>query len=179
MGKTPAELDKALEQGKVTLDDFLGFSKHLFKNYGKNAEILASSPAAAGDRLATEFSKLKENFGGLFANIGANVQDFTTKIFKFFNDNEEQVKETLKNIGNFVIERDDNMEFFARSKYINCAPFTQNSFEITPLTGFLFLLPSWVYHSVELNKEKHDRISLAFNFVPQDPEGFYHMKKDE
>ena len=103
MGKTPAELDKALEQGKVTLDDFLGFSKHLFKNYGKNAEILASSPAAAGDRLATEFSKLKENFGGLFANIGANVQDFTTKIFKFLNDNEEQVKETLKNIGNFVI----------------------------------------------------------------------------
>tara|TARA_Y100000114_G_C11760284_1_gene329161 strand:- start:765 stop:1415 length:651 start_codon:yes stop_codon:yes gene_type:complete len=83
------------------------------------------------------------------------------------------------NIGNFVIERDDNMEFFARSKYINCAPFTQNSFEITPLTGFLFLLPSWVYHSVELNKEKHDRISLAFNFVPKDPEGFYHMKKDE
>ncbi len=30
MDKTPAELDKALEQGKVTLDDFMKFAKKLF-----------------------------------------------------------------------------------------------------------------------------------------------------
>ena len=36
MGKTPAELDKALEQGKVTLDDFMLFADKLFKRYGKN-----------------------------------------------------------------------------------------------------------------------------------------------
>ena len=71
MDMTPAQLDKALEQGKVTLEDFLGFSKLLFNEYGENAKILATSPAAAGDRLATEFSNFKDNFGGLFANIGA------------------------------------------------------------------------------------------------------------
>ena len=102
MDKTPAQLDKALEQGKVTLDDFMGFAKHLFANYGKNAEILASSPAAAGDRLATEFSKFKENFGGLFANIGAGFQDTTTKIISFLNDNEKAIKKFITNFVNNV-----------------------------------------------------------------------------
>ena len=103
MDKTPAELDKALEQGKVTLDDFMGFAKHLFANYGENAKILADSPAAAGDRLATEFSKLKENFGGLFTTVGAIFQDFTTKILKFLNNNQERVKGFITNIANFFI----------------------------------------------------------------------------
>lgn len=103
MGKTPAELDKALEQGKVTLDDFLGFSKHLFRNYGENAKILADSPAAAGDRLATEFSNLKQNFGGIVANIGANFQTFTVNILKSLNDNQENVKKFIANVGNFFI----------------------------------------------------------------------------
>jgi tape measure domain-containing protein len=102
MGKTPQELDKALEQGKVTLEDFLGFSKHLFGEYGKNAEILATSPAAAGDRLATEFSKFKDLFGGLFANIGAGLQDTTTSILRFFNDNEETIKNSIKDIVNIT-----------------------------------------------------------------------------
>ena len=45
------------------------------------------SPAAAGDRLNTEFSNLKQNFGGLFANIGANIQNFTTRFLKSLKDN--------------------------------------------------------------------------------------------
>ena len=103
MDMTPAQLDKALEQGKVTLDDFMGFSKHLFNNYGENAKILATSPAAAGDRLNTEFSKLKQNFGGLFANIGANIQNFTTKLLKLLNDNQVNVKKFIANFANFFI----------------------------------------------------------------------------
>ena len=67
------------------------------------------------------------------------------------------------NIGNFVIERDDNMEFFA-GKYKN-SPTMQTAIPITPLTNFLFILPAWTYHSVEPNLEKQDRISIAINFV--------------
>ena len=36
MNLTPAELDKALEQGKVTLEDFMGFAE---SSYLKNMEI--------------------------------------------------------------------------------------------------------------------------------------------
>ena len=68
-----------------------------------------------------------------------------------------------KDIGNFVIERDDNMEFFA-GKYKN-SPTMQTAIPITPLTNFLFILPAWTYHSVEPNLEKQDRISIAINFV--------------
>ena len=68
-----------------------------------------------------------------------------------------------ENIGNFVAERDDHMEFFA-GKYKG-SPIMQPSFQIKPLTNFLFILPSWTYHSVEMNMENRDRISIAFNFV--------------
>ena len=67
------------------------------------------------------------------------------------------------NIRNFIIERDDNMEFFA-GKYKG-SPICQLAHPITPLTNFLFVLPAWTYHSVDANLEKQDRISIAINFV--------------
>ena len=102
MNKTPAELDKALEQGKVTLQDFMGFSKHLFAEYGENAAILSKAPEAAGDRLAVEIAKLKVTFGGLFTNIGAAFQDNTTKILKFLNENQQAIKLFVVDIANFA-----------------------------------------------------------------------------
>ena len=79
MGKTPAELDKALEGGKVTLNDFMKFSETLFAKYGTNAEILAAGPEAAGDRLATAMSSLKDNVGQILQPAGAQFQDIVTK----------------------------------------------------------------------------------------------------
>ena len=70
-------------------------------------------------------------------------------------------------IGNFVAERDDSAEFFLGS-YKNVSGFTGTSFAITPLTGFAFLMPSWMLHSVEQNLTDRDRISIAFNFVNPD-----------
>ena len=67
-------------------------------------------------------------------------------------------------VGNFVAERDDTAEFFLGT-YKNVSGFTGTSFAITPLTGFAFLMPSWVLHSVEQNLTDRDRISIAFNLV--------------
>ena len=91
MDKTPAELDKALEQGKVTLDDFMKFAAKLFETYGVNAEILAQGPEAAGDRLKTAMAELKDAIGGILRPIGANfqkvfgaiVEDINKAIIKF------------------------------------------------------------------------------------------------
>ena len=85
MNKTPAELDKALEQGKVTLDDFMKFAAKLFDTYGENAEILAQGPEAAGDRLKTEMSVLKDNVGKLLRPIGAEFQSTFSNIVKSIN----------------------------------------------------------------------------------------------
>jgi len=85
MNMMPADLDKALEQGKVTLDDFMGFAEHLFDKYGENAKILANSPAAAGDRLSKEMSDLKDNVGQLLAPIGAEFQTVFAGIVRSIN----------------------------------------------------------------------------------------------
>ena len=96
MDKTPAALDKALERGEVTLEDFLRFSSSIFDRYGKNAETIASSPAAAGDRLKVTLERLSENVGTLLAPVGAAFQDIfngiareiskaTAALARFFN----------------------------------------------------------------------------------------------
>ena len=75
MGLTPAELDKALEQGKVSLQDFQGFAKAIFDRYGKNAEQIAKSPKAAGDQLQVQLQLLSESVGRLLQPIGAFFQE--------------------------------------------------------------------------------------------------------
>jgi tape measure domain-containing protein len=80
MGKTPQELDKALEGGKVSLQDFMVFAKELFDRYGENAKIIADSPAAAGDRLQIALSNLSKSIGVLLQPIGAAFQDTFTSI---------------------------------------------------------------------------------------------------
>ena len=74
MGLTPAELDKALEQGKVSLQDFQGFAEAIFERYGKNAEAIAKSPKAAGDQLQVQLQQLQESVGRLLQPIGAFFQ---------------------------------------------------------------------------------------------------------
>ena len=85
MGMVPADLDKALEQGKVTLEDFLGFTEKLFDEYGENAKILAQAPESAGDRLQTEISNLKDNLGDLLRPIGAEFQAVFGEIVGIIN----------------------------------------------------------------------------------------------
>tara|TARA_Y100000592_G_scaffold27491_1_gene43640 strand:- start:5949 stop:8186 length:2238 start_codon:yes stop_codon:yes gene_type:complete len=85
MGLTPAELDKALEQGKVSLQDFQGFAKAIFERYGKNAEAIAKSPKAAGDQLQVQLQQLQESVGRLLQPIGAFFQQTFGAIVKDIN----------------------------------------------------------------------------------------------
>ena len=101
MDKTPAELDKALEQGKVTLDDFMKFAAKLFEQYGVNAEILAQGPEAAGDRLKTQLAELKDNIGGLLRPIGAAFQTVMSEIVKDIN----RVTNGIKSLFDFLDSR--------------------------------------------------------------------------
>jgi lambda family phage tail tape measure protein len=107
---TPAQLDKALEDGKVSLQDFGKFAELLFARFGKSAEAIVNSPAAAGDRLQTSLSKLSENIGKLLAPIGAAFQntfaaiviainEAASALVKFFNLNiADRVEEYAANV---------------------------------------------------------------------------------
>ena len=96
MNKTPAELDKALEQGIVTLDDFVNFSEALLLRYEDNAKLLAQAPETAGDRLATALSELRDNVGQLLRPIGAEFQSRFTKIVEQINGAAEALRKFLK-----------------------------------------------------------------------------------
>jgi tape measure domain-containing protein len=80
IGMTPQELDKALEKGQVSLQDFQTFAEALFKQYGENAKIIADGPDAAGDRLQTSLSRLSESVGTLLKPIGASFQNTFAQI---------------------------------------------------------------------------------------------------
>jgi tape measure domain-containing protein len=82
IGLTPQELDKALEGGKVSLNDFQVFAEKLFERYGETAQIIASSPSAAGDRLDVAMKALKEKIGPTLADIGASFQNFAAEAIK-------------------------------------------------------------------------------------------------
>ena len=74
-----------------------------------------------------------------------------------------------ENIGNLIVERDDNMEFFG-GRYQNQSPICMNSFNMLPYTESFLNVSTWTHHSVEMNMEDRDRISIAFNLVdPQQP----------
>ena len=83
---TPQELDKALEDGKVSLQDFQKFSELLFDKYGKAAEAIVNSPAAAGERLSVELSKLRENVGSALVPIGALFQNVFAAGVRLINE---------------------------------------------------------------------------------------------
>jgi len=85
MDKTPAELDKALEQGQVSLQDFQKFAVELFDRYGETAKTIADSPDAAGDRLKVVLERLQENVGTLLKPIGAAFQVTFTNIIEFID----------------------------------------------------------------------------------------------
>ena len=93
LGKTPEQLDKLLEQGKVSLADFENFAKLLLERYGEQAKIIADSPAAAGDRLQKALSDLSEQVGILLAPIGAAFQDTFTKIAEVITPVVEKLNE--------------------------------------------------------------------------------------
>ena len=88
MGKTPQELDKMLEQGQVTLNDFMSFVRTLSSEYGASASEIAASSQAAGDRLATSMSRMREAVGRELQPLGAQFQEILANAVA---DNEENL----------------------------------------------------------------------------------------
>jgi len=98
MGISSQQLDKALEDGEVRLDNFVVFTQDLLKIYEKNSEAIASAPEAAGRRLRVALINMGLNYGGFFTKVGSGFQDFFTKIIELFNKNEKEIKMTFARI---------------------------------------------------------------------------------
>lgn len=94
-GRTPQQLDKALEEGKVSLSDFLKFTDELYRRYAKTSEILASAPENAGARLKVALDFATVAYGGFFQVVGAGFQNYIRGLVEFAIKNEDTIKRVL------------------------------------------------------------------------------------
>jgi len=76
------ELQSALEQGKVTVGDFVNFAKQNYEDYAKFADQLATAPEFAGRRLEKAMNDMQIAIGSALGPAGSQFQDFTTQAIK-------------------------------------------------------------------------------------------------
>lgn len=93
--KTPQQLDKMLQDGKVTLNDFIKFLDELNRRYASTAEQLAKAPENAGLRLRVALQAATVTFGGFFQSVGAGFQNYFADLVKFALDNEKTIKRVV------------------------------------------------------------------------------------
>lgn len=74
MGLTTAELDKRLEEGTVSVADFVKFTGELLQQFEEDAKAISRGPEEAGQRLEVALDLLQRNIGTLLAPIGAAFQ---------------------------------------------------------------------------------------------------------
>lgn len=129
IGKTPQELDKALEDGKVTLQDFLTFSESLFEKFGETAQIIADGPEGAGDRLVVAMEKLNEQMSPELANLGAQFQGFATEAIQALSS----VFTFLGELGQAIEKRVNGKLIDNQRKALAAAQQTLVRTDLTPL----------------------------------------------
>ena len=86
MGITGKALDKLLQEGKVTMEDFLKFTQFLGKVHGKTAAEMVKDSSNAGQRLAKEWDDLLINMGVIIQPVGAKMQEMLAGILKQINE---------------------------------------------------------------------------------------------
>ena len=68
-----------------------------------------------------------------------------------------------KNCGNIIFQDPRSVTSFRYPKISKPNKLNSNVFIDQPKEGFLVLFPSYLYHSVELNKSNQERIVISFN----------------
>ena len=105
-GKTGPELQKALENGEVGLNDLMKTAQYLTNQYGASAAKMAASTEESGARMTIALDKIKFEVGQAFQPIGSEFQESITEManasvaaLKTFK---EKIDESNKSIANLI-----------------------------------------------------------------------------
>ena len=109
-GRTGPELTKALQDGKVGLNDLMKFLVSLGDEYGELAGKIARSSENAGARLQTAFNQMRIEVGNALQPIGAEFQDIFTE---FIEDITPALVAVLPKIGELVLALAKNIDILA------------------------------------------------------------------
>lgn len=69
------------------------------------------------------------------------------------------------NMGDLVLHRGDNADYFLNGKIKEMTMANSPSCTKKAVESTFYLFPSWIKHHVERNESHKERISIAFNFV--------------
>jgi tape measure domain-containing protein len=105
VGKTPQQLDKALQDGEVSLDDFVKFSEELFKRYGEASKAIGESPFAASIRFELAMKNMQLAAGQAllpiatyFTNLGTDALNGLTRVFEGTTNWQKAIGNTFDNV---------------------------------------------------------------------------------
>jgi tape measure domain-containing protein len=112
IGKTPAMLDKMLQKGEVTLDDFMLLIEELIRTYEPSMDRIAASSQAAGDRMQVTFARIREAVGRELQPVGAQFQEIFAN---FFEENEQAIVNFASSIAALARAIADNAGTIAES----------------------------------------------------------------
>ena len=104
MDVSTAKLDKMLEMGQVSVEDFVTFSKALLEEFGDSADEQLGKSELAGQRLAKAFSDLQLKIGRVLQPLGAAIQDWATGVVESLDKIVTKLMEIL-NIGDEAIAK--------------------------------------------------------------------------
>ena len=85
MNRTTAQLDKGLEEGVISVEEFVNFSNGLFDQFGADAKKIGDSSAEAGLRLDNNLKELQRNIGMFLQPLGAEFQKVFSEIVGYIN----------------------------------------------------------------------------------------------
>jgi len=111
-GRTGPELTKALQDGKVGLNDLMKFLVSLGDEYGALALKIAASSENAGARLEVAYNKMRIEVGKALQPIGA---EFQNAFAEFIEDITPTLVEVLPKIGEAALALAKNLDVLAIS----------------------------------------------------------------
>lgn len=106
---TPQQLDKALEQGKISTEDFVKFAEELYKRYGESAKAIGESPFAASIRFQIAMDNFRNAAGTALLPIISKFQDFgvkalesLTRVAEGTTGWQKSLGDTINNVGRLI-----------------------------------------------------------------------------
>lgn len=153
----------------VTISNRGGWhSNELIFPIPKPLEQLFSDMEVFVNDVCYRYTGTKLKFGNFWININGHHD------YNLLHDHQKSVLSGVyyvdapeENMGDLVLHRGDNAEFFLTSD-IQREQTNANAFNCVKQakSSTFYLFPSWTKHHVERNESYKERISIAFNFVP-------------
>ena len=154
------------EKSGVTISNRGGWhSSEILDPLPKSLEDLFTDLSIFVNDVCYRYTGTTLKFGNFWININGHHD------YNLLHDHQKSVLSGVyyvdvpdDNMGDLVLHRGDNAEFFIK----DIKESTQfNSFSCTKKakTSTFYLFPSWIKHHVERNESNKERISIAFNFV--------------